>query len=339
MPLSHNVYQHGKIHHYSQHLIAYEFISPSAVSISRPNFLIFIGGLGDTLFSTPYAHALSQRLLLTWHLVQIQLSSSGKGWGTSSLAQDAKEIGELVKQLRNLQGSPDPPDKPGKIVLLGHSTGCQDCVTYANEREKWLAASDVSPSEVEEAEGDGEAKCPFPKVDGLILQAPVSDREGLELMFPASAFTEPNRIAKRWLSEGRGGDVLPFSLIQEINFSGAPVTAERWLSITSPGPEHAGADDMFSSDLSDERLQATWGKMGKGQKVLILYGDEDRYVPPFVDKERLVKKWVGFLDRGGTAVDGGSGVVKEADHTLSERCGEGGRNDVFARILRFLENV
>ena len=45
------------------------------------------------------------------------MKSSFDGWGYSSLVQDAEEISALAKYIRGIGRE--------KIVLSGHSTGCQ----------------------------------------------------------------------------------------------------------------------------------------------------------------------------------------------------------------------
>ena len=49
------------------------------------------------------------------------LSSSYGGWGVASLAGDAEELRELLAHLTARRGVK-------RVVLLGHSTGCQDIV-------------------------------------------------------------------------------------------------------------------------------------------------------------------------------------------------------------------
>jgi len=75
------------------------------------------------------------------------MRSSYTGFDYSSLANDANDIDSFVKYLRSLGKK--------RILLMGLSTGCQDCMEYSN-REKY---PDSSP------------------VDGYVLLAPVSDRK------------------------------------------------------------------------------------------------------------------------------------------------------------------
>ena len=107
----------GTVHHYHPKLIAYEWPSredgPTLNSRGRdnpyfsvPSYLIFIGGLGDNLFSVRYVNILAHLLPAPWRLIQIQLSSSGTGYGISSLQQDAKEIGQLVNWLYDSNRGP-----------------------------------------------------------------------------------------------------------------------------------------------------------------------------------------------------------------------------------------
>ncbi|VVB15123.1 unnamed protein product [Arabis nemorensis] len=83
--------------------------------------VIFIGGLThgllatDVIFFLPVVSALDKE---KWSLVQLLMSSSYSGFGTSSLKQDAQEIDKLISYLIN-------KEKSEGVVLLGHSTGCQ----------------------------------------------------------------------------------------------------------------------------------------------------------------------------------------------------------------------
>ncbi|KDO74821.1 hypothetical protein CISIN_1g018555mg [Citrus sinensis] len=86
--------------------------------------VIFIGGLTDGFFATEYLEPLAIALdKERWSLVQFLMTSSYTGYGTSSLQQDAMEIDQLISYLIN-------KDNSEGVVLLGHSTGCQDIVHY-----------------------------------------------------------------------------------------------------------------------------------------------------------------------------------------------------------------
>lgn len=70
-----------------------------------------------------YPSTIAQSLNADWAIAEVLLSSSYRGWGTGSLAKDARELAQCVEYFQNL--------RPGKmVVLMGHSTGCQDIMEY-----------------------------------------------------------------------------------------------------------------------------------------------------------------------------------------------------------------
>ena len=185
---------------------------------------------------------------------------------------------------------------------------------------------------------------PLPEIDGAILQGSVSDREAMTMSLPPAEYESACLLAQKYVEEGRGSDILPFSITKS-SFATAPVSAFRFLSLASPGPGHEGEDDYFSSDLCDERLEGTFGKLGKrkgGLRIAFLYSGRDQYVPEKVDKRALVERWCGFVRRGGAGgggvvVDEGSGVVDGASHTLVE--GGRGLEDLVGMVVGFVERV
>jgi hypothetical protein len=79
--------------------------------------VVFIGGLGDLYNAVPFLFPLQTTLSeMGFSLIQVQLSSSVLGYGTSSLKQDAFELDLLVDHLLEKR-------KKKTIVFLGHSTG------------------------------------------------------------------------------------------------------------------------------------------------------------------------------------------------------------------------
>ena len=177
----------------------------------------------------------------------------------------------------------------------------------------------------------------LPEIDGAIFQGSISDREALTTSLPPSSYSAACLLAQQYISSNRGRDILPFSLTQP-TFASAPVSAHRFLSLASPGPLHDGEDDYFSSDLSDERLDNTFGKLGNsGVRIGFLFSGRDEYVPEGVDKVGMVERWGGFVRRGGGVVDEGSGVVEGATHTLVE--GGRGLEELMGRVVGFLGRV
>ncbi|KAK3126682.1 hypothetical protein QOZ80_7AG0560580 [Eleusine coracana subsp. coracana] len=236
--------------------------------------VIFIGGLTDGLLATDYLEPLSLALEVEkWSLVQPLLSSSYTGYGISSLEQDALELDQLISYLINKENSEG-------VILLGHSTGCQDIVHYM--RTNFACSKAVS---------------------GVILQAPVSDRE-YRATLPETA--EMIDLAAKMIADERGMDLMP----REAN-PDAPITAYRYHSLCS----YMGDDDMFSSDLSEDQLRQRLGHMSTTQcQIIFSMGDE--YVPEYVDKAALV-------DRLCRALGGAEKVeIEWGNHALSNRVQE-----------------
>jgi hypothetical protein len=74
-----------------------------------------------------------------------------------------------------------------------------------------------------------------PPVDGIILQGPVSDREGLKPLMEEDGrdFQESLTCATRMLEEGHGEDYMPKSQLP-VGYNN-PITAYRWHSLVSVG--------------------------------------------------------------------------------------------------------
>nr|POE51686.1 upf0613 protein [Quercus suber] len=295
----------GKLHVIPPNLCAFEPQKPLQESPTT-NTLLWIGGMFDTLLSVTYPLAISRYLSSEWSLMTASLSSAGNSWGVSSIAKDAKEMGKIVAFIKTLRPQ-------GKIVIMGHSTGCQDCMEYI-----------VGPN--------SETR---PSVNGVILQAPVSDRQALTAELPAAIMEEANQLALKMCQDGRGKDAIPQRLSGPL-FGRIAITAQRWLDVSSPGPDHAGADDYFSSDLPDDRFQSTFGKFKAETPLLILHGGEDDSIPEDVDELALIERWATIVKTNGGVVDGdNSGVVPGATHNLN---GDPDTvvQDLVERVVRFI---
>lgn len=210
--------------------------------------VVFIGGLTDGFMATEYLEPLAVALdHEKWSLVQILLSSSYTAYGTSSLEQDAMELDQLISYLINKENSDG-------VVLLGHSTGCQDIVHYMRTNAACSRA-----------------------VRSAILQAPVSDREYRATLPETAAMID---LASKMISEGKRSDLMP----REAN-PDAPITAYRYHSLCA----YMGDDDMFSSDLSEDQLKMRLGHMSN-IPCQVIYSMADEYVPDYVDKKALVER-------------------------------------------------
>jgi pimeloyl-ACP methyl ester carboxylesterase len=271
------------------------------------NIILWVGGLGDTMLSVDYTIVLSSNLPDNWTLMHTSLNSSGQGWGTSSLKSDAEEIATWVAHFRARIA------KGMKIVLMGHSTGCQGAMEYVT------------------GEGHGER----PPIDGVILQAPVSDREALmmEDRLKRDAIIE---MAKKFTSEGRGDAVLPLEFGEPV-FGKTPITAYRWLSLLSL--DMNGDDDYFSSDLPISKLRTTFGAFPKTTPLQILCSGIDEHVPSSVNVQSLMDYWTRLVKEGGGIVDvENSAIIPKASHNL-----QGDDTKVVMElcdlVCRFVKNV
>lgn len=305
MPRSFTPSKHpGTLHQYTSRLVAFEFGSDNTTNDT--NILIWIGGLGDGLLTVPYTHTLAQALPSNWCMVQPILSSSYGGWGTSSLLRDGKELGICVQYFKQLR-----PE--AKVVLMGHSTGSQDCMEYTT----------------------GPDAADRPKVQGIILQAGISDREGLVEGMQDGQYEESCKVAHQWVGEGRGNDVLPLSVTGTLFET--PSSAKRWLSLASPNKD--GPDDYFSSDLPDSKLRQTFGRIPRETPLLILLGGSDMFMPSHVDRKALAERWSAAAKEGGGAVDEeDGGVIPGATHRLDD-VPEHVVQDLVGRVCRFLGKI
>ncbi|OAK95342.1 DUF1749-domain-containing protein [Phaeosphaeriaceae sp. SRC1lsM3a] len=299
----------GTVHKYNKKLVAFEHASSSPTD-ATPNTILWIGGLGDGLLTVDYTGTIAASLPPNWSLAEVLLRSSYNGWATGRLSRDAREIGECVSYFRSLR-----PDS--KIVLMGHSTGCQDIMEY-------LVGPDAKN---------------HPGVDGAILQGGVSDREAWEDMLSSdeerAQFNEIVETAKKMIDAGDERGILPVKGNMVAEGLGAPITAYRTYSLLAKG----GDDDYFSSDLGDDVFKGTFGNIPKQTKLCFLLGSEDPYAPKRVDKAELLARWTRIVREGGGEVDDvNGGVVEGAHHNLNGDPEEVVK-DLVNRVVGFVKGV
>ncbi|CAM9332539.1 unnamed protein product, partial [Phaeothamnion confervicola] len=280
--------------------------------------VVFVGGLTDGFLCTPYVAPLAHLCEeLGWNFVQPLLRSSYVGFGTASLTTDAEDIDSLLGALcgdasdggyssgsgggngdggsggskgdgesscdcwggSSTNASPAMMHPEANVVLVGHSTGCQDAVTYLRlGRHRAL-------------------------IRGVVLQAPTSDREEAA---PRPETAGLVAAARAMRDAGRAEELMPRAA------GPAPITASRFLSLAAG----EGDDDLFSSDFDAGRMAALLGHVMV--PTLVLFSGADQYVPPAVDKLRLVAALAAAMP--GAA---GRGVLVEgADHAMTGHIGE-----------------
>lgn len=293
------------MHKYSDRHVAFQHASPSIVN-DEPHTLLWVGGLSDGLLTVPYPASIAASLPSDWNIVEVLITSSYQGWGTGSIAQDARELGECVAYFQKLR-----PEK--KIVIMGHSTGCQDAMEYVVGKD-----ADKRPA-----------------LDGVILQGGVSDRQAGAEMLTHEEFTDILAKAKAMIDQGDDQETMPSHNNPVIKLLGGPITAYRTHSLLAKG----GDDDYFSSDLSDEELTRTFGAVPATTPVCFLLGAEDPYVPPSVDKAALLQRWTRIIRSGGGVVDDDNGgVVTGASHNL-DGDPEAVVQDLVKRVCNFVKRI
>jgi len=248
------------------------FESPASHTFTR--FVVYVGGLTDGLLACPYVPALGDACEQAgWALVQPLLSSSYIGYGTGSLDRDAAELALLVSFLAAERGATE-------VAIVGHSTGCQGAVHVMR----------VAPPHV------------LSLVRLLVLQAPVSDRQGGGAEWEAGAAERAALLtrAEGLIASGRGEELLT----KHHGF--VPITAARYASLLGRG----GPDDLFSSDLSDAELREKLVHL-EGTSVLFVHSLADEYVPPDLDAPELARRFVRAAGAGASAL-----LLKDARHNL-----------------------
>jgi hypothetical protein len=331
-------------------LVAFECASPE--SHKKPHSLIFIGGLCDGLYTVPYLQDLAKALEPTeWSLFSIVLSSSYMQWGMGRIGKDVEEIGKCVEHVTKYKESTRTGDaEPVKVAIMGHSTGSQDVLSYL-----YLP----NPLPVDPVFDVGLLHTTRPTVNGAILQAAVSDREVVSESHSngdADAQAAERRatyiqlvdMAKRvtYADENTQDVLLPLSLTSKLGFPATPLSARRFLSLVSPdSPENPQEDDLFSSDLTEKRLQETFGMISTRAilqtRLLVLYSGADQFAPPWVDKEKLLQRWRAATDKSIEKVwdDEYSGVVPGASHALGGPEESDARRDLVTRVVDYLTRI
>ncbi|KAF4503880.1 hypothetical protein G6O67_008816 [Ophiocordyceps sinensis] len=275
-------------------MCAYELGNTSA-----RNAIVFIGGSvgAGGPHTTPYIRTVARRLdqfpVLSFSVFEIRMRSSFVGYGTDSLENDVYHISALVKHLR-VQGR-------RKIVLFGHSLGCQGCMAYTD-----YASHLTAP------------------VDGFILLGPISTRESLPLLFWPDHQANID-LAAEWISQGKAADCLPNEVLPRGLF-GVPMSAYRLHSLFAKG----GDDDYFSSDLDNETVARVWGMFNR--PVLVLHPEKDERVPDNVDQAAQNMRY----RNANPCVSPRSGLIPGADHMITDDLPQ---HWLASRVVSFLFTV
>ena len=258
---------------------------------SRPTggTVVFVPGLTDGPMSLSYLPRLAEALAdadarrRTFRLCQPVLSSSYLGFGVSSLRRDCEELDDVIRGV-----GPHPGGGDKDVILVGHSTGCQDAVAYC---ARGAHAS---------------------RLRAIILQAPVSDREAMAMDAGEDAIEAAS--PRRWASPSppRASRLLG-------GVFAAPITAERYASLSG----RMGDDDMFSSDLTDAELEAKLkGVAELGVPVMLAVSAGDQHVPARVKNDYGALEARLFRAAGGGRCAKSVVARQEGNHALEGEAGE-----------------
>ncbi|KAF2628349.1 DUF1749-domain-containing protein [Macroventuria anomochaeta] len=301
----------GTAHKYSERLIAFEHAGAHSKNTDQAaNTLLWIGGLGDGLLTVQYPSTIATSLPPSWSISEVLLSSSYRGWATSSLQKDARELAQCVEYFQSA--------RPGKkIVLMGHSTGCQDVMEYLLGR------------------GHEER----PKINGAILQGGLSDREAWDFLLESKEEKDSCAAvlveAQRLIKEGKEREIVyrEGNIVQKE--LGAAISAYRTNSLLAKG----GDDDYFSTDLDDSTLRNSFGRIPSSVPIMFLLGSEDPFMHKNTDKPALLSRWAGFVKEGGGKVDESNGGVVEGGHHNLNGDPEEVVGDLVKRVVGFVEGL
>ncbi|KAI0532892.1 hypothetical protein GGR58DRAFT_146495 [Xylaria digitata] len=276
------------------HACAYE-IGPQ----NAKNSLVFVGGLGDGPHTVPYTRAIAKRLggdpNLSYSVFEFRLKSSYSAFGFARLIDDVADITALVKYLRSIGKE--------RVILMGHSTGCQDCLEYT------APAHDTSP------------------VDGYILQAPVCDRDAIALEMGYDQLEESVKAAKELIDTGKSHERMTLTKLPEF-MKDTPISAWRWYALVAAD----GEDNYFSPELRDEVAASYWKRIDK--PLLILFSGNDEFVSDSLDKEGLVNHWRQLCNPGIASEL--SGTIPGAAHKVSEPAAE---DWLCSTVVKFLQGI
>lgn len=304
------------VYHPARNLNLFEHLPTSPVVPSKrippKHVLLFIGGLYDTFNAPRYVNDIAALFptheAQEWRVMHVQLSSNGRSWGIFDIDRDIEEITVCIEFLRSKLFSADLD-----VCLMGHSTGCQDIMRY-------LTAPNPLDSKPKRA-----------KIQGAILQAPVSDRDGiLQSISDGPKAKEAYESAMRIAAETTDprNTILPLNITKAL-FGPCPVSVSRFLSLVSPeSPENPSTEDFFSHDLKDASLKATFGRIGRSrllerrvpgdaEAILVLMSDSDEHVRNDVNQKSLLARWKTFVrEETGVMIHGDSAVILNALHDV-----------------------
>ena len=215
------------------------FFSPHSKKI-----VLFIAGLGDGFFTVPYTEYLPSLLQEAgWGFAQPIIRSSYNNYGRFTLQDEVEDLKSAISYLITVKGVQE-------IILMGHSTGCQDILQYLMTNEN------------------------FAYISKIILQGGVSDRESP--LAPTLILTENDEFLVPGYSSiftksrfqslfGKGGF--------EDMFSSDLPDYPHLRSLRLPCLLLYSRDDEYVPDYVDKRdLLARWSKLNTSIQCYLVPG-------------------------------------------------------------------
>lgn len=249
-------------------------------SLQSNKIVIFVGGLTEGFMSLPWLPTFSQQLeQLELSLVQALLTSSYRGFGITSLKQDAQELNQLLASLR------EDSQQSLQFILMGHSTGCQSILTLLHELEAKNLNGRVDD------------------IAGVILHGGISDRDYAQQDWPDYYQLVMESTSQLDCSNE---DPLRNTMVYSKLRNGTAYTFYRLKSLLAPH----GDDDFFSFDLSTEYLVNRLSVLT--MPTLVLFNGADEYVPNVAVYEKLHQVYKNCCP------DLHYTIIKDSNHGVSD---------------------
>ena len=106
------------------------------------------------------------------------------------------------------------------------------------------------------------------------------------------------------------------------------------------------ADDLFSSDLSDEQLARTFGQISvQGllkNKLMVLISGADQSVPSWVSKQEQLQRWARATDHGSRSKvwdHKHTAIIPNASHALSNDYQTKPREFLVEKVMGYLRTL
>lgn len=226
-------------------------------------------------------------------LATFELSTSFERYGTKTLDDDAREIGEVMRKISEKM--------PGvkEFTIVGHSTGCQSACRFL------------------ETASEEDARM----VSRVVLQAGVSDRDWYDA-------DNGKETMRSWIARAEAMGPEEMMPSDTPGTYGVPTNARRFLSLAKPG----GDDDWFSLDLFDgttaptteSRIATALRGKCSHVDVRIVVSTADEYVPYSADvvvehNERVRAAFAGVAKSAETLYVNGNHDLSEVDEKDLEK--------------------